>query len=606
MSRFWLVSSVLFLISCQSPTIESTGGETMITPAEAPTITLRLLETSDIHAYMLGYDYFQNESHANYGFSHTAAVIEAARKEHPQAVLIDNGDLIQGSPLGDYVAANGAAGLQSNPHPIIAALNAMNYDLANLGNHEFNFGLEFLRATYAAAEFPIISSNLAVLNRDDADYSWLSKNTVLTRELKDENGKSHRINIGFFGVLPPQIMVWDKQHLAGQVQVQDIVTSARENIEQLKQQGADIIVAVAHSGIDFKRRNTYGAEQAVYQLAGVTGIDAILFGHQHRVFPGDSRYDNIPWIDNKAGLIRGIPAVQPGAFGSHLGVIDLQLQRQAGRWQVMNNQVQVMPISTAENPVIKELVANTHADTKNYLQQPIGHTQQRLSNELARVQPTHGVQFVQQAQLWFAENLQQQGLIPQNLPLLSAAAPFRAGLGTNDSYTDIPAGELTLGDLADVYPYPNTLQVVKLSGAQVIEWLEMSAQAVQSGGSDSNLRGWVTQGFASYNFDTLYGLTYSIDTQAQPRYDYSGQLVAEHAGRVANVRFKGQPINKDQMFLVVTNNYRATGGGGFPELDGSLTVYEGTAEIRSILADYLKSLGEQGYNSQLNKFWEIK
>lgn len=265
-----------------------------------------------------------------------------------------------------------------------------------------------------------------------------------------------------------------------------------------------------------------------------------------------------------------------------------------------------MPISTAENPVIKELVANTHADTKSYLQQPIGHTQQRLSNELARVQPTHGVQFVQQAQLWFAENLQQQGLLSKNLPILSAAAPFRAGLGNNDSYTNIPPGELTLGDLADMYPYPNTLQVVKLSGAQVIEWLEMSAQAVQSGGSDSNLQGWVTQGFPSYNFDTLYGLTYSIDTQAQPRYDYSGQLVAEHAGRVVKVRVKGQPINEDQMFLVVTNNYRATGGGGFPELDGSLTVYEGTAEIRSILADYLKSLGEQGYNSQLNKFWEIK
>ncbi|MEX1222584.1 MAG: bifunctional 2',3'-cyclic-nucleotide 2'-phosphodiesterase/3'-nucleotidase [Idiomarina sp.] len=576
----------------------------MITPDQAPTTTLRLLETSDIHAHMLGYDYFRNESQATYGFNHTAAVIEAARQQHPQAVLIDNGDLIQGSPLGDYVAAAGAANLQSNAHPIIAALNAMDYDLANLGNHEFNFGLEFLRATYSAAEFPVISSNLAVLD-DSADYSWLSQNTLLTRELEDQDGKSHSVTIGFFGVLPPQIMVWDKQHLAGQVQVQDIVTSARQNIKDLKQQGADIIVAVAHSGIDFKRRNTYGGEQAVYQLAGVSGIDAILFGHQHRVFPGDSRYDNIPWIDNKAGLIRGIPAVQPGAFGSHLGVIDLQLQLQAGRWQVINNHVQVMPISAQQSPVITELVAATHASTKDYLQQPIGYTQQRLSNELARVQPTHGVQFVQQAQLWFAKNLQQQGLISQDLPLLSAAAPFRAGLGGNDSYTDIPAGALTLGDLANIYPYPNTLQVVKLSGAQVIEWLEMSAQAVQPGGSDSNLQGWVAQGFASYNFDTLYGLTYSINTQAQPRYDYSGQLLAEGAGRVENVRLNGKPINTDQMFLVVTNNYRATGGGGFPALDGSLTVYEGTAEIRSILADYLKSLSEQGYNSQLNKFWEL-
>lgn len=486
MRRVWLFASLLLLISCQSPNTKLGSTEAMMTSDDAPTTTLRLLETSDIHGYMLGYDYFRNREHTDYGFSHTAAVIEAARKNHPQNILIDNGDLIQGSPLGDYIAAGGAAAVQDTPHPIIAALNTLNYDVANLGNHEFNFGLDFLKASYAAAKFPIISSNLTLLDSQQ-DSSWLNKDLLLTRQLKDQHGDIHEVTIGFFGVLPPQIMVWDKQYLAGHAQVQDIVTSARENIQHLQQQGADIIVAVAHSGLDFKQRNTYEAEQAVYQLAGLAGIDAILFGHQHRVFPGDKGYDNIPWVDNSAGLIRGIPAVQPGAFGSHLGVIDLTLNYQSERWQVVDQQVQVMPISQQQSPQIKALLATTHANTQTYLQQPIGNTRQPLSNERARIEPTHAVQFVQQAQYWFAERLQQQGSIPADLPLLSAAAPFRAGLGKSDVYTDIPAGELTLGDLADLYPYPNTLQVVKLTGAQVIEWLEMSAQALQAGGSADTL-----------------------------------------------------------------------------------------------------------------------
>lgn len=564
--------------------------------SKAPQITLRLIETSDLHAHMLGYDYFQELTTSAYGLEHTAALIHAARAEQPNHITIDNGDLIQGSPLGDYVAAQGVEGLVSGPHPAIEVLNYLEYDVANLGNHEFNYGIPFLNEVIAGAKFPIISAN--VVRADDHQTSYTKPYVILERQFMDSTGQAHLVRVGVVGVVPPQIMQWDQQHLQGQLVAQDMVESTQRYVTELRSQGADVVVAVPHSGLELVADDAKFVEQAVYQLAGIAGIDAILFGHQHRLFPGHPDYDNLPEVDNQQGYIQGVPAVQPGFFGSHLGLIDLTLQQTESGWQVIKSDVSLRATTAEKDTAIAELITATQQATLTYLERPIGHTEFALSNRHARYQPSHAVQFIQDAQLWYAKKLQARGDLPDAKPLLSAAAPFRVD-------TELAAGELTLGDLANLYPYPNTLQVVEVSGAEVREWLEMSARAFLTSTTEQ-AEARVNQQVASFNFDTIAGLTYQIDTSVAARYDDNGRVVSDELRRIRELTYAGEPVTDDQKFLVVTNNYRASGGGQFPGLNGQQSIYGSTEEVRQIMVDYLKALGADGYQKQLVEHWQVQ
>lgn len=570
------------------------------TPANATpmpaTVSFRIIQTTDLHAHLDQFDYFSRTAKTAQGLTGLVPLIEKARAQQPQHLLIDNGDLIQGSPLGDWAAAEGLNSSEPDMiHPMIAALNALEYDAANLGNHEFNFGLDFLRHTYAAAQFPVLSSNVQVQNEQ---LDNIQAHTMLTREVVASDGQSHMLKIGLFGVLPPQIMVWDAQHLTGVATVQPIAESAKEQVSALKAAGADLIIAIAHSGLEppSAAAGQWGPEQAVYQLAQVDGISAILFGHQHRLFPGAEDYHNIPHVDNVRGSIFGIPAVQPGRFGSHLGVIDLTLTTQQGHWQVSDFKVSNWAqTETASDNVLSPIATRVKQPVIEFLATPVGRTTIELSNINARLAPATGVQFIQQAQWWYARLLQQQQLLPSELPLLSAAAPFRAGCVGSNAPTDISAGAVTLGDISDLYAYPNTLSVVQLTGAQLIDWLGHSAQAFSATATpqqNSACPSYVNEAVPNYNFDTLLGLTY--------QYEISPQGV-----RVIDIRYQGQPLNPKQLFLVVTNNYRANGGGEFPHLDGSSLIYSSTDEIRTIMANYLRQLPASTYAEELNSFWRV-
>ena len=177
------------------------------------------------------------------------------------------------------------------------------------------------------------------------------------------------------------------------------------------------------------------------------------------------------------------------------------------------------------------------------------------------------------------------------LPLLSAAAPFKTGgRGGANYYTDIPAGPIAVRNVADLYVYPNTVKVVKLKGAQVREWLEMAAGAFNridpAGAPEQSL---INSGYPSYNFDTLDGVSYRIDVSQPARYERSGKLVAPESHRIVDLRHDGKPIDEQADFLVVTNNYRASGGGAFPGLDGSNIVLDAPDENREALLQYLSA-----------------
>ncbi len=561
------------------------------TALQAQTLRLRVMETSDLHMNLLAYDYYQDQPSDAQGLSRVATLIAQARAERPNHLLIDNGDLIQGSPMGDVAARQGLA---TGRHPALQALHLLGYDAANIGNHEFNFGLPFLRQTYAGAGFPVISSNL---REAGSRRPVFAPHALLVREFRDEAGRPQRLRIGLVGVLPPQILQWDRQHLHGRVIVEDMVAAARREIRQLRQAGADVVIAVAHTGYDAAPQPD-GAENRAGELAQLPGLDALLLGHAHAEFPGPA-FARHGGADVAAGRIHGVPAVMPGSWGSHLGVIDLTLEKRRGRWQVADSRSSLRAIRDAQtrqplaapDRALEALLQPAHQATLDLIRQTVAEAPQPLHSYFDLVQPSAALALVARAQRQYAREAL-RGTRWQDLPLLSAAAPFRSG-GRQGwrSYVDIAPGPMSVKHVSELYPYPNTMKVLQLSGAELREWLERSAAQFRriEPGTDAP-QALIDEAHPTFNYDVILGIDYEIDPSQPARYGADGRRVpGVDTKRITALRHQGEPVRDEQTFLLVTNSYRASGGGNFPAAGPARVVLDAPDENREALQRLLQA-----------------
>lgn len=560
--------------------------------ASAATVDLRILETTDLHSNMMDFDYYKDTPTEKFGLVRTATLIHAARQQVKNSVLVDNGDIIQGSPLGDYMAAKGLNA--GEIHPVYKALNTLDYSVGNLGNHEFNYGLPYLKKALAGARFPYVNANVIDLKSGKPLFTpYLIKST----EVVDRDGNAQTVKIGYIGFVPPQIMVWDKANLQGKVRVDDITETARRYVPEMRAQGADIIVAIPHSGLSSEPYHAL-AENSVYYLSQVEGINAIMFGHAHAVFPG-SDFATIKGADIAQGTLNGVPAVMPGMWGDHLGVVDLVLNNDGGRWQVSSGKAEARPIYdsaakkslAAEDPALVQVLADDHRATRAFVAKPIGKSADVMYSYLSLVQDDPTVQIVNNAQRAYVEHFIQGDPDLGRLPVLSAAAPFKAGGRRNDpaSYVEVEKGPLTFRNAADLYLYPNTLVVMKISGAQVKEWLECSAgQFNQIDPHSSKTQSLINWDFRTYNFDVIDGVNYQIDVTQPARYDAECQLIHPQASRIRQLSWQGKPIDPQATFLVATNNYRAY-GGKFAGTGDKYIAFASPDENRSVVAAYISA-----------------
>lgn len=559
---------------------------------------VRIMETTDLHVNVFPYDYYADKETPTVGLARTATLIDAIRKEATNALLFDNGDFLQGNPMGDYIAFQ--RGMKDGDiHPVIAAMNTLRYDAGTLGNHEFNYGLDFMSRVLAGANFPLVSANLAkgALAADPlADERFVPPYVILDREITLGDGSRHPIRIGVVGFLPPQITLWDAQHLAGKAATRGIVETARALVPKIRAAGAQILVALSHSGIAEGDATDAGLENASLQLAAIEGIDVVLTGHQHLRFPGKD-FEGLAGVDAVVGTLHGKPAVMAGFWGSDLGLVDLLLERRGEGWAIVSAQSELRPIFERVDRTPKALVASKpevlaaaqadHDATLTYVRTPVGETTAPLYSYFALVADDPSVQIVNQAQLWYMKTIL-AGTGFAALPLLSAAAPFKSGGRSGpDYYTDIPAGPIAIRNVADLYLYPNTVQAVKITGAEVKDWLEMSAgifRQAEPGKADQPL---IADGFPSYNFDVIDGVTYRIDVTVPARFDQDGKLVNADASRILDLSFEGHPIDPAAEFVVATNNYRAGGGGKFPGLGPDKIVFVAPDANRDVLIRYI-------------------
>ncbi|WP_214816143.1 bifunctional 2',3'-cyclic-nucleotide 2'-phosphodiesterase/3'-nucleotidase [Exiguobacterium sp. s131] len=613
----WSIATALVL-----PTVLPLQAPNVLAEVDEDIVKLRFLETTDLHTNITNYDYFQDKIDNTIGLTKVATLI----KEHRGAAgetntfLFDNGDTIQGTPFGDYVRESQVDKNEAFEHPMYKAMAALNYDAVTLGNHEFNFGLAFLYNAMEGSKGKLrfVNSNVKdlegnpIVSKFNVDGQEVQ---IIERTVTDLDGETHTIKVGVFGVVPPKIMSWDSGNLQGRVTAEDIIPSAREAVQKLKDQGADVVVALAHSGIGdsaaLADEQLDSEENVGYALTKIDGLDMVMTGHQHGRFPdAKGMFASFPNVDMTKGTINGKPVVMANNQGKDLGVIDFELELVEGKWQIVDASAALDTVTadTAVDPTIQALIEDDHLATIDYINQPVGEIQDDIQSYFALVRDDASVQFVTNAQKWYVEKeLETNPELSayKELPLLSAGAPFKAGgreLTDASYYTNIPKGQIALKNVADLYVYPNTLEVVKVTGKDVMDWLEMSAgafdQIEEDGENLLNLQ------FRSYNFDILDGLTYEIDVTGPAKFDVGGKLVNENANRVKNVEYNGQPIKMDQEFLVATNNYRA-GSSSFPGLGGGKNiVYRSAYETRNVISDYIvESKDKLDYKADNN--WKI-
>lgn len=570
-------------------------------------VKLRIMETTDVHTNLLDFDYYKNSVAPQLGLAKTATLVNKARKEVKNSVLVDNGDLIQGTPLGTYKATIDP--LKKNEvHPMIKAMNIMKYDMASLGNHEFNFGLNFLKEVYNDATFGFVNANVYKDDHDNNpnnDKNQFTPYKIVNKKVKDESGKTQTIKVGYIGFVPPQISEWDKAKLNNKVIVKGIVETAKKYVPIMKKKGADVVIAMPHSGFNKDVTNT---EDTIYALSKVKGIDAITFSHTHKVFPAkdiasldsifkDEQGNAAKGVDNKKGTINGVPAVQAGFGGGALGIIDLTLKKIKGKWAITKSKTQAQTRSVLEEKAdekIKKAILKDHEATLKYINTPIGKTTDDIYSYFALVQDDPSIQVVTSAQKWFVEKyvtLNKPEL--KDLPILSVGAPFKAGRNGKDEYTDIKKGDLTIRSAGDLYLYDNTLKALKVKGSNVKEWLEMVAGAFNTiDTSKTTEQSLLNPTFPVYNFDVIDGVQYQIDVTKPAKYSTTGQLENPTSSRIVNLTYDGKPIDPNQEFIVVTNNYRASGGGHFPGISESELVVDSADENRQILMDYISEVKE--------------
>lgn len=574
-------------------------------PIEGQTVDVRILSTTDLHTNLVNYDYYQDKPAETIGLAKTAVLLEEAKAENGNVVTVDNGDLIQGTPLGTYKAIIEPV-KEGEQHPMYAALEALGFDASTLGNHEFNYGLDYLNSLLKTADIPVVNANV----RDAKTNELAFKPFVITpKTFKDSVGREVIVNIGITGIVPPQILSWDKANLEGKVVVQDSVEAITAIVPEMRKAGADIVLVLSHSGIGDDKYER-GEENVGYQIAGIPGVDAVVTGHSHAEFPSGQDtgfYESYEGVDGVSGLINGTPVTMGGKYGDHLGIIDLNITYNNGKWGVNKDKsrASIRKIDTKSpvaSPVITAIAEKAHAGTIAYVRQQVGTTTAPITSYFALVKDDPSVQIVNNAQLWYAKQ-ELAGTPEANLPLLSAAAPFKAGTrGDATAYTDIPAGPVAIKNVADLYLYDNVTAIIKVTGADLKEWLEMSAgQFNQVDPTSSAPQLIVNPDYRTYNFDIIDGLTYEYDITQPNKYDRNGKLVNEGASRLRNLRYNGQEVSDTQEFMVVTNNYRAN--GNFPGVVNASVNRLLNLENRQAIINYI--VAEKTINPSADNNWRF-
>jgi 2',3'-cyclic-nucleotide 2'-phosphodiesterase/3'-nucleotidase len=519
--------------------------------------TITILQTSDIHGFMLPIQYANNEPTAN-GFAKIAALIKLERSINDNILLIDNGDLIQGTPLAYHHARLNA----STENPMIRCLNELRYDAAVIGNHEFNYGLPLLQKAIHESAFPWLCANIVDAESGEPFFGT----PYLLRSF--ERGPT----IAVLGLTTDFIPNWENpDHIVG-LSFQPVLAVARKWVAYLREEKkADVVIVSYHGGFERDLETGEPTEPLTGENVGyalcreVEGIDVLLTGHQHRAIAGKA--------------IHGVTVVQPGSQGAYLGKVRLDLEYTASGWQISEASSELLSAAGAEEAVaeIVDILQPHEALTQEWLDQPIGKLlgDMRVTDPMAlRLKEHPLIEFINRVQMELT------GATISNTALFDNIAP------------GFPP-DITMRDIVSNYIYPNTLQVIRISGQDIKDALEHSASyfAEYDGGPVRVSPAFSEPKPQHYNYDMWEGIEYKLNIS---------RPVGE---RVKYIHYEGKPIEPQGQYDVVMNNYRAAGGGNYTMFQGKPLVKDIPTDMAELLASYIMDKGT--IEAALNSNWEV-
>lgn len=536
----------------------------------------RILATSDVHMNLMSEDVDSAPgTSAPTSLAALSVLMEtrrsaAAAEDPPRCCLLfDNGDLLQGTPMADLLA-DGL--LEGAVHPAAQLLNEARYDAFGVGNHDLDYGLAHLAGFARSLRCPVISSNL----HPDQAQDWLQSTALLIRD---------GLRIGVFSILPPSFV----DHIDG-LRTSPILPAAQNAIAALRDTGCDLIIALAHTGLP-------GADEPeqdniLAELAEAGGMDVLIGGHSHHVFPSPD-WAQHPGADVTDGSLHGVPTVIPGFGASRLGEIDLTCQRQPdGSWRVAHAQARaLLPDKTTTEPLaLHRKLRRVYARARDVLDDPVADLDAPLHSYFSAVGTCRSLALLAHAQIHAIENLR-QGQPEAELPLLSVVSAARAGgRGGPGFFVDIPAGPICPRDFGQIQPYPNKVWASVVTGSDIRDWLERRAAAFThlTGQPDQPLRDIA---MPSFDFELIYGLRYTIDPTRPALRSVRGARLSQSKGRIGDLTHNGRPVEDDQLFLVAGSDYRLGGGGVLPFLTHDKLRLKPDLTIRAALRSYLQSGG---------------
>ena len=512
--------------------------------APADTARVVIVATTDVHGNATAWDYALERPFQG-GLTRAATIVDSLRRLYPeQVVLVDAGDLLQGSPFAAFLAKE-----PQTPHPIISAMNAMGYDAATPGNHDFDFGVPFLTSAASGAKFRYVSGNIWTI---PADTLLFPSHAVIRRG---------PIRVAVGGLTTPGVMLWDRQQLAGQVRVANLAQSAPGLARQMRLD-ADLSIMIVHSGLSAP--STYdttgiGLENDAAMLGRIPDApDLVVVGHTHK--------------ELRDSLIGRTHFTQPNFWAQSLSVTHVLLERTgSGRWKVISVTPEIVPLADVPvNQRIQNILAGPGDDARRWLGTPIGRATAPM---LARYGRTGATPLVN----WM-NAVQRQKTGAQ----LSATSVFRLESG-------IPEGDISRGAIAGIYPYENTLKAIRITGAQLRVYLEQSAKYYTL--KDGKIG--IDPAIAGYNFDIVSGVAYDIDL-SQPV-----------GSRIRNLRYKGADVAPADSFTMALNSYRATGAGGYGVVAGAPVIYDRGESMRDLLVADVEQKKVLDPNEYAEKDWRI-
>ncbi|MFF9471185.1 bifunctional metallophosphatase/5'-nucleotidase [Streptomyces roseolus] len=541
-------------------------------PKPAKRYSFTVMGTTDLHGNVLNWDYFtdkefDDKAHNDVGLAKISTLVNQVRADRGRrnTLLIDAGDTIQGTQLSYYYAKVDPITREGGPvHPMAQAMNAIGYDAAALGNHEFNYGIPVLRKFEEQCDFPLLGANAL-----DATTLRPAFPPYSLHQLRTPHGRDVRVAV--LGLTNPGIALWDKANVSGRMVFPGLEEQAAKWVPKLRSMGADVVIVSAHSGSS--GTSSYGDQLPhVENAAGlvaeqVPGIDAILVGHAHTEIP-EYRVAN-----KETG--KEVVLSEPLKWGQRLTLFDFDLVWEKGRWTVEKVAAQVLNSNTVEeDPRITGLLADEHRKVVAYVNTVIGTSTAAMTTADAPWKDEPIIDLINVVQ---AETVKAAlaGGAHADLPVLSQASCF-------SRTARIPAGEITIKDAAGLYPFENTLEARLMTGAQLKEYLEYSAKyyvRTPAGAPVDTARLTNADGTPDYNYDAVSGLTYDIDI-AQP----VGQ-------RITGLSFEGKPLDPAARFVLAVNNYRASGGGAFPHVARAEQLWANSDEIRNTIIQWVRAKG---------------